>query len=56
MAVDETRHDDFAARINEAGGFGLPEVFDSARGADLLDDAVANENRAVVDDAEVTKL
>jgi hypothetical protein len=54
VAIDEAGHDDAAGGIDFEGLASLGQIFDAPGGADLNDVAVANEDRSVLNDAELT--
>ena len=55
MAVHEARHDDVAGGVDFAGVAGLGEAFNAAGGAGGSDEAVVDQHRAAVYDAEVAE-
>jgi len=56
VSVDKAGHDYASAGIDEVGLAGQREVFQSAAGSDIVDDSVDNQDRAVLNDAEVPKI
>ena len=55
MRIDKPGHDDLAGDVNLAGFARHGEVFNTARGADLGDVAVLDQQGSVADDAEVAQ-
>jgi hypothetical protein len=56
VGVDKAGDYHAPAGIDEVGLAGEREVFQSAAGSDVVDDSVDNQDRAVLNDAEVPKL
>ncbi len=53
VAIDKAGHDDAAGGIDFDGKPGFGEIFDAARGSNFNEEAIANENRAIGDHADV---
>jgi hypothetical protein len=56
VAVDESRKHDAAARVDLFCIPGGSQVFHAPAGANLLNDSVSDENRAVLNQSEVMKI
>lgn len=56
VAVDESRHDDAAAGVDEIGLPGESEILDTAARSDVLDATADDEDRSVRYDCEVSKV
>ena len=52
VAVDESRHDHFADRVDLDRAPGGGQVFDPAGGSDLLEDSALDQNRAIGNNLE----
>jgi hypothetical protein len=56
VAVDESRKHDAAAGIDLLCASGSGQVFHAPAGANLLNDSISDENRAVLNQSEVVKI
>jgi hypothetical protein len=55
VRVDESRHHHFAGGVDVRGGASLRQILQAPRGADLVDDPVFQQQRAVGNDAEISR-
>ncbi|MEZ5391885.1 MAG: hypothetical protein R2724_03180 [Bryobacterales bacterium] len=53
VAIDQPRKHHLAGHVDQLRGLGFAQILDTARGADLGNPAVFDEQSAVADDAQV---
>src|SRR5947209_4225937 len=56
VAVDESREHDAPARVDLFRAPGGSQVFHAAAEANLLNESISNENRAVLNQSEIVKI